>query len=183
MQDICREAGISPGTLYLYFSSKEHLIAAICLRERTKFAQAVTALADAPDFMAAFGQLAQVYCHEQPHSKLRFQIEVNAEALRNPLIGDTIRECDAFIIEHFTKVIEQSSGKGLINPCADPVMLAQILSIIGNGLYMRRAFDPDFNVEQCMDAILLLLSPALQPAENDEADAVLSNRGEHETVN
>ena len=30
MQDICKEAGVSPGALYVYFDSKEALIAGIC---------------------------------------------------------------------------------------------------------------------------------------------------------
>ena len=31
VQDICKEAGLSPGAVYGYFPSKEHIIAATCL--------------------------------------------------------------------------------------------------------------------------------------------------------
>ena len=31
IQDICREAELSPGAVYKYFSSKDHIIAAACL--------------------------------------------------------------------------------------------------------------------------------------------------------
>ncbi len=183
MHDICREAGISPGTLYLYFRSKEDLIEAICERERAVFAQALTAIADAPDFMAALKQLADTYCVEQPHSKFCFQIEVNAEALRNPAIGKTVRESDAFVIDHFKTIIEKARAKGRIKPAADAQVLAQILNIIGDGVFLRRALDPAFNVKKCMDVILLLLSSAFQPVETDEASAAVPHRGEHEKVN
>ena len=35
MQDICKDAGISPGALYIWFSSKEALIAGISARHTT----------------------------------------------------------------------------------------------------------------------------------------------------
>src|SRR6185295_5000216 len=39
MQDICAEAGMSPGNLYRYFPSKESLIAGIAERDRAEVAQ------------------------------------------------------------------------------------------------------------------------------------------------
>src|ERR1044072_2319014 len=39
MQDICAEAGMSPGNLYRYFPSKEALIAGIAERDRAEVAQ------------------------------------------------------------------------------------------------------------------------------------------------
>src|SRR5437660_12047932 len=39
MQDICSEAGMSPGNLYRYFPSKEALIAGIAERDRAEVAQ------------------------------------------------------------------------------------------------------------------------------------------------
>jgi AcrR family transcriptional regulator len=182
MHDICREAGISPGTLYLYFRSKEDLIAAICERERAAFAHALTTIAEAPDFMGALRQLADAYCLDQPHSKFCFQIEVNAEALRNPAIGRTVRESDAFVVEHFKTIIEQARAKGRIKPAMDPQILAQILHIVGDGVFLRRALDPEFNVKQCMDVILSLLSSAFQPVEDDKEADVVPHGDEHERV-
>ena len=41
MQEICAEAGMSPGNLYRYFPSKESLIAGIAERDRAEVAQVV----------------------------------------------------------------------------------------------------------------------------------------------
>ena len=45
MHDICREAGVSPGALYVYFDSKEALIAGIAERDRAEFAERFDSLA------------------------------------------------------------------------------------------------------------------------------------------
>ena len=128
MQDICREASISPGALYLYFTSKEDLIAGICERERTHFAHALSSVAEAPDFMAALSQLAQAYCVDEPEEKLRLHLEINAEALRNPAIGKTVREIDAFVVEQLPAPSRRRQGEGthrsgyrLRNGRADPL--------------------------------------------------------------
>ncbi len=182
MHDICREAGVSPGALYLYFKSKEDLIAAICERERTAFAAALTEFGDAPDFMAALKKLGDAYCLEQPPEKFRFQVEINAEALRNAEIGATVRESDKIICGHFAQVVEEARQKGRIDPKVEPELISQIICIIGDGLFLRRAIDPDLDVEQCMDVILSLLASLVRPVKDAEQDETASDRGEHASV-
>ncbi|MBR0558077.1 TetR/AcrR family transcriptional regulator [Ciceribacter sp. L1K23] len=41
MNDVTREAGVSKGTIYVYFSSKEELFAALVDREKTRFAESL----------------------------------------------------------------------------------------------------------------------------------------------
>ena len=53
MAEICADAGVSAGGAYLYFRSKEDLIAGIAERDRERIAGDFARLADAPDFFAA----------------------------------------------------------------------------------------------------------------------------------
>ncbi len=163
MQDICREAGVSPGAFYLYFSSKEDLIAGICEREKTALAQALASVAEAPDFMAALSQLGQTYCLEEPREKLRLHLEINAEAMRNPAIGHNVRAIDDFVAKSFERLLSDAKAKGRINPSADEATIAQIISILGDGLYLRRALDPEFDGKACMPVILSLISSLIGP--------------------
>lgn len=165
MQDICREAGISPGALYIYFTSKEELIAGICERERTEFAHALASLAEAPDFMAALSQLAQTYCIGEPEEKLRLHLEINAESLRNPAIGKTVREIDAFVMNSFERLLEGARAKGRIEPAISSGMVAQILSVLGDGIFLRRAIDPAFDVKSCLPVVLSVMSFLIRPVE------------------
>jgi AcrR family transcriptional regulator len=165
MQDICREAAISPGALYLYFTSKEDLIAGICERERTHFAHALSSVAEAPDFMAALSQLAQAYCVDEPEEKLRLHLEINAEALRNPAIGKTVREIDAFVIDSFRRLLDGARARRRIDPALDSEMVAQILSVLGDGIFLRRAIDPAFDVKACLPVVLSVMSFLIKPVE------------------
>ena len=144
MQDICREAGISPGALYLYFTSKEDLIAGICEREKTKLAKDLASVAEAPDFMAALAQLGETYCLGEPPEKLRLHLEINAEAMRNPAIGQTVCAIDKFVLESFERLLTDARAKGRIDPSVDLDTIAQVISILGDGLYLRRALHSDF---------------------------------------
>ena len=165
MQDICREAAISPGALYLYFTSKEDLIAGICERERTHFAHALSSVAEAPNFMAALSQLAQAYCVDEPEEKLRLHLEINAEALRNPAIGKTVREIDAFVVDSFQRLLDGARAKGRIDPAIDSGMVAQILSVLGDGIFLRRAIDPEFDVKACLPVVLSVMSFLIKPVQ------------------
>lgn len=177
MQDICREAAISPGALYLYFTSKEDLIAGICERERTHFAHALSSVAEAPDFMAALSQLAQAYCVDEPEEKLRLHLEINAEALRNPAIGKTVREIDAFVVDSFRRLLDGARARGRIDPAIDSGMVAQILSILGDGLFLRRAIDPAFDVKACLPVVLSVMSFLIKPVEIAPAGNEFGARG------
>src|SRR4051812_21235390 len=59
MQDICTEAGMSPGNLYRYFPSKEALIAGICERDRADAVASFALVDQAPNFFEGLAGLAR----------------------------------------------------------------------------------------------------------------------------
>ena len=87
MQDICRAAAISPGALYVYFDSKEALIAGISERDRQEFAERLEALADAPDFMQALRALGEQYFLEDAAKDHRMSIDIGLEFDAQPARG------------------------------------------------------------------------------------------------
>src|SRR5262249_30819912 len=86
MHDICRAAGVSPGALYVYFDSKEALIAGLSERDRAEFAERFDQLARAPDFMQALKALGEEYFLEEPAHNQRMCIEIGLESTRNPRV-------------------------------------------------------------------------------------------------
>src|SRR5215472_10846677 len=87
MQEICAEAGMSPGNLYRYFASKEALVAGIAERDRAEVAQQFARVDLGHGFFAVLEGLAHNHFAEKPAEQVMLCTEVMAEARRNPEIA------------------------------------------------------------------------------------------------
>jgi AcrR family transcriptional regulator len=173
VQDICREAGVSPGALYVYFDSKEALVAGISERDRAEFAERLSDLAGAPDFMGALRQLGEQYFLEEPADMHRMCIDIGLESTRNPRIGEIHRRFDKFILEGFEKLFQKLKDEGRIAPVFDTSTVAKVFMVISDGMFWRRAVDPDFQPQTVMPAVLQLIEELLKPvpAQNNQTQA------------
>jgi AcrR family transcriptional regulator len=163
MQDICREAGVSPGALYVYFASKEDLIAGIVERDRAKLASELAELSDAPDLLSALTKLGEHYTMEEPQHKRVLSIEIGSEATRNPAVNETFSSVDEFCRKSFEQVFERAMRDGKIKPQHDPRTLAEVISLMGDGLFWRRAVDPNFDAHKVLPILVGLVSTLLNP--------------------
>lgn len=166
MQDICREAQVSPGALYLYFDSKEALIAGLCERDRSAFAERFSGLATAPDVIEALGALARHYFAEEPAHKRLMCIEIGLEATRNPRVGEIVQSVDAFVLNSFESLFRRLEAEGRIAPTLDAATLARVVVTIGDGLFWRRAVDRDFDMAAMLPAILGVIGNLLRPVQS-----------------
>lgn len=165
MQDICKEAGVSPGALYVYFASKEDLIAGIVERDRAKLAAELVELSSAPNLLEALAKLGEHYTVEEPQYKRVLGIEIGSEATRNPAVGETFRSVDVFCRQAFEQLFTRAQHDGKIEPQDDTHTLAEVVSVIGDGLFWRRAVDPDFDVQKVMPVLVRVVSMLLNPVE------------------
>ncbi len=163
MQDICREANISAGALYLYFDSKEALIAGIAERDRAEFAGRFEGLARAPDVIAALSQMAEQYFIDEPAHKRLMCIEIGLEATRNAKVGEIYRSVDTFVHGSFQALFQRLADEGRIAPDLDIPTLANVFQTIGDGLFWRRATDPAFDAKAVLPAVLAVIRRLLNP--------------------
>jgi len=157
MQDICKEAEISAGALYVYFASKEDLIAGVAERDRAQFAERFAELSASPEFLKALESLGQHYFVEEPSYKRTMCIEIALESTRNPQVGEIYRSVDRFIGGSFEKLFSRLSEEGRISPDIDIPTLAKVFTVIGDGLFLRRAVDPDFDPSKVVPAVVNLI--------------------------
>ena len=154
MQDVAAEAGMSPGNLYRYFPSKDAIASGIAERDRARLAQDFSALAEADDFRATFTKLVRKHFEEEPRERAVLCLEIWAEATRNPTFAAMTAEFDADVVERLTAVFERAKARGDVAASVDPRSAALLLSILANGLFVRRAVAPSFDAKR--EAGLLL---------------------------
>lgn len=163
MHDICKEAGISPGALYVYFDSKEALIAGIAERDRAEFAERLGALGEAPDFMQALKELGEQYFVNEPAHKRLMCVEIGLESTRNPRVREIFRKFDRFIADGFESLFQRMKDEGRIAPVVDMPTLNRAFAIVADGMFWQRAVDPDFDARLAMPAVLQLIGTLLNP--------------------
>lgn len=169
MQNICQEAHVSPGALYVYFDSKEALIAGLAERDRATFAERLAVLSTAPDLLKALNMLGEQYLIEEPAIKQIMCIEIGLESIRNPRVGEIYRAVDAFVHDSFQNLFQRLKDEGRIAPAFDIPTTVDLFMTIGDGLFWRRAIDPTMKLDTLLPAVIELMGSLLRPVHPDEA--------------
>ncbi|MFT5510661.1 MAG: TetR/AcrR family transcriptional repressor of uid operon [Hyphomicrobiaceae bacterium] len=176
MQIICREAGISAGALYVYFDSKEALIAGICERDRAEFSDRFAGIAGAPDFLAALNQLAAHYFVDEARHKLAMTVEIGAESMRNDAVREMFKACDETVGSNLNALLERLAKEGRISPTLPTSDAAKLMQVIGDGLLWRRAIDPDFDGATMLPSVMTLIALLINPNDTPDATQAAANR-------
>ena len=167
MAEIARAARVSAGATYVYFGSKEDLIAGIAARDRERLATDFAAIAQAPDFADALEACARFHIVEQPAHKRRLWLELGAEATRNRAVARSHRGVDRVVQAAFRAALERQVAAGRIAPAMPLDTVVAVLRLLGDGLFHRRAVDPDADPEALLAAAMALVRRVLLPARPD----------------
>jgi AcrR family transcriptional regulator len=163
MQSICREAGISPGALYVYFDSKEALIEGLCERDRAEFAERFAKLAEAPDFLGALAAIGEHYFVAEAPDKQRFVVEMGIESTRNSRIAEIFMGVDKYCFDSFEALFQRLKDEGRIAPRVDIPTLAKVFGVLGDGMFWRRAIEPNANMRAVLPVVIEMVGTLLNP--------------------
>jgi AcrR family transcriptional regulator len=147
MQDICSEAGMSPGNLYRYFPSKEALIAGIAERDRAEVGQQFASADLSQGFFAVLEGMARHHFTVRPTEQVLLCTEVMAEARRNPDIARISNSFDVDVRKWLLDLLQAAADRGDIPGDVDFDGVITMLMIIADGVWWRRALDPNFKPE------------------------------------
>ena len=161
MQDICTEAGIRAGALYLYFDSKEDLIAGIVERDRIDVLAQFSSLAGASNFIEGLQSVMRTLIIERPAHKTALIIEMGAEAIRNPAIRAIVNHCDASIRASMGAMLGRARDAGRIAPKIPVEALTNLMATIADGLFWRCAIDKSFQPQGVADLALHAIAPLI----------------------
>jgi AcrR family transcriptional regulator len=166
MNDIARTAGVSKGTLYVYFDSKEQLFEALIREERSQQAERLCNFTnenpDVRDVLFNFGRrLLEMMTRPDTIAHLRTVIAASGKF---PQLGRAFFEAGpCFGADRLAQYLRRRSNEGLLN-IADPERVAwQFLELCQAGTYkpllfrMKDELDPlliDAAVESAVNLIL-----------------------------
>jgi TetR/AcrR family transcriptional repressor of uid operon len=147
MQEICAEAGMSPGGLYRYFPSKEAIIAGIAERDRAEVVGQLASAEFTSDFFGTLGALARHHFVERTAEEIALCSEIMTESRRNPEIARIFQAFDADVKSRLVAMLRAAAERGDIARDVDFDGAVTMLMVIADGVWWRRAVDPNFDAE------------------------------------
>ncbi len=138
MQQICAEAGMSPGALYRYFSSKESIVAAICEADREDDMTCFGSLRDASSAVDGIVDSAMAHIrHTHEKGSAALFIEMRSESMRNETIRETVNSHKREVAEMIVPLLAAAIERGEIDPPVDLDTLMATIMAIGEGLALN----------------------------------------------
>ncbi len=163
--DIVRESGVSQGTLYLYFKSKDDLIAALA-DDRHQHEAALNALAEhEEDPLKSILALVRLYAERlsdiSQSDALRVSLQGWAEALRNERVRIGVLEGVSHARTALVRVIRRGQRTGAFRRDLDAEAMASLLVAIFQGFVLRAVWEPRRDLEPCFKLVSELVRNTL----------------------
>lgn len=142
MQDILREAQMSPGNLYRYFPGKDAIVLAIVEATLAEVTAAFEqTLLDEPPPLPEV--LTEILCAierlDDDEGTPRLAIQIWGEALRNPAMASLFAEAITPVRQWFAQLVEAHQHRGLTFGQVSPEHLANVLLGAIHGFIVQRA--------------------------------------------
>lgn len=166
MQQICAEAGMSPGNLYRYFGGKDEIIEAIAESEREDIADILRELSGTRNLLKSLKTIGvEVLRLSADTGYGRLSVEVVAEASRNPRVADIIAETDRELVGGLIAALQKAQAAGEVDPELSADATAEILLALLDGLMSRFLLNPPSNIAGLEAALRTLITRFLKPVE------------------
>lgn len=166
--DIVRESGVSQGTLYLYFTTKDDIVVALG-EDRHQREALLSAIAQAEQDPVQ-GLIAFIEMHGRGLTDparidgRRVGVQGWAEALRNPRIRDSVVGGLVQVREVLARLIARGQDAGQIRPEIEPQAMAQVLIAVYEGLVLQDAWGQAIELSEVGRVMRAMIAGLLTPA-------------------
>jgi AcrR family transcriptional regulator len=176
MQDIFREADLSPGAVYSYFTSKDELIAAIIVEMMGFIAQTATLFSEPlPDgrLRRPGEALAEMIARYQDlelgtvEERARIFPHLVGEQQRNPQLNAAVRAGIERLRQGFETLARAARERGELDPALEPEHLSRVVVSLLQGLLLQYGvYEGEIDINAYVRAATTLIDgyPALERA-------------------
>jgi len=169
MQQICVEAGMSPGNLYRYFPSKEAIIAGITERDRAEVGAQLAGAQATPNLFATLESLARHHLVDRSTDDVGLCVEMVAESRRNPTIARIMGDFDEDVRGRLIALLRAAQERGEISPNARLEDVIETMMLLADGVWWRRAVHPDYDPATALPIFMSIMRFMLLDREQREA--------------
>ncbi|MBK1719758.1 TetR/AcrR family transcriptional regulator [Thiocystis violacea] len=153
--ELSKTAGMSPGHIYHFFENKEAIITALVERKLEQSLEMVQQFENAEDVFQALIDRVDIGLTEKTDlDNAALELEILAEAARNPRVAASVRAADRVKRERLMGVLRRARGQ---DGAADAAV-TEIIMALFDGLSARAINHPELDRE----ALLPLLREALR---------------------
>lgn len=143
---IARTAGMSPGHIYNLFENKDDIIGMIVQRDEAERLAHVDAMRREDDVVRAMIEQADCGVEHQLTSSAALQLEVLAEAGRNPKLAEVVRNGDTIAREKLATLMRAAfAQRGRTCDARDVAARVEALMALFDGLMLRTVRHPDID--------------------------------------
>jgi AcrR family transcriptional regulator len=165
--DIVRESSVCQGTFYLYFKTKDDVIAALA-DDKSQVDALINAMAEAEADPVAglkilFDLHGRILADAQRADERRVTIQGWAEALRNDSIRQRLNDNTSRVQREIALLVERGQQSGQFRADANPQGVARALAALFRGLTLQTAWDGTFDAALTARSIEDMVRGALQP--------------------
>lgn len=138
MDDIARRLGLSKGTIYLYFKSKEELFVAICEHNIQKSNEEDVGFFQKKENVASDAEQIYDNIRKREQGNDRVMLEMVTESARNPKLRKPMAELHSKVHRHVEENIQRRIDEGFLRKDVDAASLAIALVALYDGLAVNR---------------------------------------------
>ena len=162
LRDICSEAKLSPGAVYLYFKNKDDLVESFAEKSRQQIRTIVEATSSDKAPTERLLDVVETFCQAlgSPQGLMgtRIDISIWAAALSNPKLMALTNEAIENAVGAFGQIVEDAQQRGELNDTLPPDAVARVVMSLIIGMSIQRFVSEAFDIEQYVGSIQSLLS-------------------------
>ena len=157
MQDIAREAAMSPANIYRYFESKDDVVVSLAARESERGILLLASLQASGDKRTELTGIIDAYFVAAPRETAVLRLEIWTEVTRNPRFSALAEKQE----QQFRAWFSETMSHLATSPDCDLDSLYEIARVVLNGMVVNRALLTDYDPAPAASQLYALLDAGL----------------------